>query len=90
MSGKDLRYTQLWSVSNMEKYQKGDHVKFEVSGQRSGESEWLWLLVESSDDGKEIVFGSLDSEPIVATEIRVGQQLGISYEKIRDHRRFTV
>jgi len=36
----------------MGKYQKGDHVKFEVSDEESSESEWLWLLVEGSDDGE--------------------------------------
>lgn len=48
------------------KYEKGDHVKFEVEEGR--ESEWMWLLVESSDDEQEIVFGKLDSQPVVATD----------------------
>jgi uncharacterized protein YegJ (DUF2314 family) len=69
------------------KYKKGDHVKFEVEEER--ESEWMWLLVESSDDEQEIVFGKLDSQPTVATDMRVGQELAVSYEKVRDHRRFT-
>lgn len=72
----------------MSKYEKGDHIKFEV-GDESGESEWMWLLVESSDDEQEIVFGKLDSQPVVATDMRVGQELAVSYEKVRDHRRFT-
>jgi uncharacterized protein YegJ (DUF2314 family) len=72
----------------MGKYQKGDHVKFEVGGERSSESEWLWLAVDSSDDGEEIVFGRLDSQPIVATDMKLGQKLAVSYEKIRDHRSF--
>lgn len=71
----------------MSKYEKGDHVKFEVEEGR--ESEWMWLLVESSDDEQEIVFGKLDSQPVVATDMRVGQELAVSYEKVRDHRRFT-
>jgi uncharacterized protein YegJ (DUF2314 family) len=84
----------VWRIKMIEstlmgKYQKDDHVKFEVSDEGSGESEWLWLLVESSDDEEEIVFGKLDSEPIVATDMRVGQQLAVSYDKIRDRRRFT-
>jgi uncharacterized protein YegJ (DUF2314 family) len=73
----------------MGKYQKGDHVKFEVSDEQSNESEWLWLAVDSSDDEQEIVFGRLDSLPIVATDMRLGQEFAVSYEKIRDHRRFT-
>jgi len=71
------------------KYEKGDHIKFEVSDEEKGESEWMWLLVESSDDEQEIVFGKLDSQPVVATDMRVGQELAVSYEKVRDHRRFT-
>jgi hypothetical protein len=69
------------------KYEKGDHVKFEVEEGR--ESEWMWLLVESSDDEQEIVFGKLDSQPVVATDMKLGQELAVSYEKVRDHRRFT-
>jgi hypothetical protein len=45
--------------------------------------------VESSDDEQEIVFGKLDSQPVVATDMRVGQELAVSYDKVRDHRRFT-
>ena len=71
----------------MGKYQKGDHVKFEVSGEQPGESDWMWLLVDHSDDEREIVFGRLDSQQIETTAIAVGQELAISYEKVRDHRR---
>lgn len=71
----------------MSKYEKGDHIKFEVSDEEKGESEWMWLLVESSDDEQEIVFGKLDSQPVVATDMRVGQELAVSYEKVRDNRR---
>ena len=70
------------------KYKKGDHVKFEVEDEAKHESEWLWLAVDTSDDEKEIVFGKLDSAPVVATEMYVGQDLAISYDRIRDHRRF--
>jgi hypothetical protein len=69
----------------MGKYQKGDRVKFEVSGERPGESDWMWLLVDHSDDEREIVFGRLDSEQIETAAIAAGQ--AISYEKVRDHRR---
>ena len=36
----------------MGKYSKGDHVKIEVVNENSGESEWMWLLVERSDDAR--------------------------------------
>ena len=76
-----------WERS-MGKYEKGDHVKIEVRNEASGESEWMWLLVEYSDDGEELVFGKLDSQPVVATEMKVGQELAVSYDNVRDHRRF--
>jgi len=73
----------------MGKYQTGDHVKFEIVDDRSGEAEWLWLSVCESDDESGIVFGTLDSQPVVMTDMRLGQDLAISYDKVRDHRRFT-
>ena len=71
----------------MGKYAKGDHVKIEVVND-SGESEWMWLRVEESDDNQQLVFGSLDQEPIANDDMFVGQRLAASYDKIRDHRRF--
>ena len=74
----------------MGKYQKGDHVVFEISNDEgTSESELRRAACSStSDDEEEIVFGTLDSEPIVATDMGVGQKLAVSYEKVRDHRRF--
>jgi uncharacterized protein YegJ (DUF2314 family) len=73
----------------MSRYESGDHVKFEVIDERSGGSEWLWLSVERSDDESRMVFGTLDSQPVVMTDMRLGQGLAVSYDKVRDHRRFT-
>ena len=53
------------------KYQKGDHVKIEVTDEKSGDSEWMWLLVSSSDDQQQLVFGQLDSELVVATGLKI-------------------
>jgi len=58
----------MQTETSVSKYQKGDHVKIEVTYEKSGECEWVWLLVGSSDDNQQLVFGQLDSEPIVATE----------------------
>lgn len=69
-------------------YQPGDHVKVEFADDSSGESEWMWVQVESSDDESRIIFGRLDSEPILHAGLKVGQELAVSYDKIRDHRRF--
>ena len=71
----------------MGRYHRGDHVKIEVDA-ASGEKEWMWLLVERSDDVQCLVFGPLDSQPIVATDMHLGQELAVGYDQIRDHRRF--
>ena len=72
----------------MGKYSQGDHVKIEVVRENSGESEWMWLLVERSDDAGRLVFGKLDSQPIAITDMHLGQELAVSYDNIREHRRF--
>lgn len=72
----------------MGKYQKGDHVKIEVKDDASGDIEWMWLLVDHSDDARRLVFGTLDSQPVVNTDMRLGQELAVSYDKIRECRRF--
>lgn len=72
----------------MGRYHKGDHVKIEVVNERNTEREWMWLLVERSDDQKRLVFGKLDSEPIAIADMHLGQELAVSYDNIRDHRRF--
>ena len=70
------------------RYKKGDHVKIEVEGKHFGASEWMWMLVEDSDDERRLVFGELDNEPIANSDVKLGQRLAVSYDKIRDHRRF--
>jgi uncharacterized protein YegJ (DUF2314 family) len=74
---------------SMGRYSKGEHVKIEVVDERSGEKEWMWLLIERSDDAARLVFGTLDSEPIAITNMHLGQELAVSYDNIRDHRLFT-
>lgn len=72
----------------MGKYKKGDHVKIEVEDKHFGASEWMWMLVDYSDDEQQLVFGQLDNEPVANTDMKLGQQLAVSYAKIRDHQRF--
>lgn len=71
----------------MSTYQRGDYVKVEFRDYSSGESEWMWVKVEHSDDEAEVVFGQLDNEPIVNKELRRGMELAVSYEKIREHKK---
>jgi len=71
----------------MGRYLQGDHVKIEVTDEKSGDVEWVWLLVDRSDDDQQLVFGQLDSEPVVATDMKRGQALAVSYEQVRDHKK---
>jgi hypothetical protein len=70
----------------MGKYNRGDQVKVEFSGLSGVESEWMWVEVSESDDERRILFGKLDSQPIVQMELKVGQELAVSYDKVREHR----
>ena len=70
----------------MGRYAKGDYIKAEFTDDEKKESEWMWVLVDSSDDEARVVFGRLDSQPIVCTELHLGQQLAVSYDIVREHR----
>jgi len=70
----------------MSKYKRGDYVKIEVRDEATRESEWMWLLVADSDDDRRLVFGKLDNQPIVNTDMRLGMELAVSYDNVRDHR----
>lgn len=74
----------------MSTYQPGDHIKVEFTDEQTGESEWMWVVVDRPDDDRRLIFGRLDSQPVVnGGTLKVGQQLAVSYENIRDHRRFS-
>jgi hypothetical protein len=66
----------------------GDHVKFEITNEKTGESEWMWLGVDYCDESKRLVFGWLDSDPVVfSNELKLGQHLAVSYHNVREHKR---
>lgn len=68
----------------------GDCVKFEIKNDATGESEWMWLRVDYCDDAKRLVFGWLDSEPVVFnSQLTLGQQMAVSYDNVRDHKKST-
>ncbi len=70
------------------KLERGDYVKFEVKDDKTGEAEWMWLRIDYCDEPKRIVFGWLDTQPIVCTsELKFGQHLAVSYDNIREHRK---
>ncbi len=78
----------MLTIRTMSTYNSGDHVKAEFADELSGESEWMWVEVDHSDDENRLGFCRLDSQPILNTNLKVGQELAISYDNIRDHRRF--
>ncbi len=67
-------------------YAAGDYLKVEFRDDQSGETEWMWVRVDRDDPTNRIVFGTLDTEPIAMTVLRLGQELAVSYDNIRDHR----
>ena len=72
----------------MATYEAGDYVKAEFTDEATGGSEWLWLRVERCDDANRLVFGKLDSQPVVFPgELKLGQELAVSFDNIRDHKR---
>jgi len=71
----------------MAKYQPGDCVKAEFKDEATGESEWMWVVVDSCDDEEGILFGRLDNEPVASTGLRLGDELAVSYGKVVEHRR---
>lgn len=70
-----------WKCRVMGKFESGDYVKVEFKDEGSGESEWMWVRVRESDDTQRTLFGKLDNEPIVNTDLR----LGVSYDLVREH-----
>ena len=68
------------------RYKAGDFVKVEVVDEATEESELLWVKVSDSDDQRRVVFGKLETEPILHTTMRLGMELAVSYNYIRDHR----
>jgi hypothetical protein len=67
-------------------FKPGDYVKVEFVNEGTGESEWMWVQIASDDHERRIVFGHLDSQPVVNTDLRRGMELAVSYDKIREHR----
>ena len=70
----------------MAQYQVGDYIKAVFKDEKTGESEWIWVKVQGSDDALRVVFGELDTDPITLRSLRLGMQLAVSFDNIREHR----
>ena len=44
-------------------------------------SEWMWVQVDSCDDEAGLLFGRLDSEPLLGSALHVGDELAVSYKR---------
>lgn len=75
----------------MPRFEVGDYIKVEFKDEGTGESEWMWVIVEGSDELNRLVFGRLDSQPVLdyGDKLKLGSQLAVSYDKIREHRKPT-
>jgi len=71
------------------RYAQGDYVKVEFEGSDGIlPAEWMWVKVDRCDEDRRLVFGWLDNEPLDDVEnLRLGQELAVSYDKIRDHKK---
>ena len=48
----------------------------------------MWVRVQRCDEGRQLLFGVLDNEPVVNSEdLQLGQELAISYSQIREHKK---
>src|SRR5438128_2912184 len=72
-------------------YERGDYVKVEFPDETTGIGEWMWVRVTHCDEGKQLVFGVLDNEPLNDYEGKVGlgSELAVRYSHIREHRKPT-
>jgi len=70
-------------------YERGDHIKVEFEGENGMPGEWMWVIVQTRDDKKRIVYGTLDNEPLndYSGKLKVGSELAVAYSQIREHRR---
>jgi hypothetical protein len=76
----------------MPAYERGDYVKVEFQDETTVIGEWMWMRVHHRDDEKQLVFGTLDNEPVNGYEgkIELGSELAVIYSQIREHKKPTV
>jgi hypothetical protein len=73
----------------MARFDQGDYIKMEFEGcDVDLPPEWMWIRVHHCDDEHQLVFGSLDNEPVVnSEELQLGQEIAINYGKVREHKK---
>ncbi len=70
-------------------YEPGDYIKVEFEGENGMPGEWMWVIVQNRDDQKRIVYGKLDSQPLIdyGGNVKVGSELAVRYSQIREYRK---
>ena len=73
----------------MPSYEPGDYIKVDFPDEVTGIGEWMWVRVTRSDDQKQIVFGTLDNEPLgeYGRPLSLGSEIAVSFSRIREHRK---
>ena len=71
----------------MLRFQPGDYIKAEFKDEATGESEWMWVQVDSCDDEAGVLFGRLDNEPLLGADLHLRDELAVSYQKIVERRK---
>jgi hypothetical protein len=76
-------------MSRREQYEAGDYIKVEFEGEGGMPGEWIWVRVNRCDEQKQLVFGTLDNEPLndYSSKVKLGSELAISYDRVKEHRR---
>jgi hypothetical protein len=76
-------------AAEMAKYERGDYIKVEFKNDRTGESEWMWVRVDYCDEKNALVFGWLDSEPVLdyGQKLKLGSHVAVSFDNIREHKK---
>ena len=71
------------TISIVAKYEPRDYVKAEFRDDKIGESEWMWVHVEYADESNRLVFGWLDSDPVLdSADVHLGKRLAVG---LRQH-----
>jgi hypothetical protein len=83
------RMLQFGEREAMAAYETGDFVKAEFRNDQTAESEWIWVRVDSCDDAKRLVFGRLDTMPLLdySGKLRLGSEIAVSFDNVHEHRK---
>ena len=63
----------------------GDYIKVEFKDAAKDAGEWMWVKVDHIDEENRLVFGTLDNEPVANADLRLGMEMAVSFDNIREH-----